>query len=84
MKTIGVRVKRQLTAIIAFLIDSMPKADDVEVGLTEEVLHPGILTIEVLVVCDMFQLISQGPKFILDSIKKVRKSGKALIFYAQR
>jgi len=37
----------------------MPKADDVEVGLTKEVLHPGILTIEVLVVCDMFQLISQ-------------------------
>jgi hypothetical protein len=47
----------------------VPEADDVEVGLAEELLHLVVFTIEVLVVCDMLQLISQGPKFSLDSLK---------------
>lgn len=63
------RAKHQLTAIIALLINPMPETDDVEVGLAEELLHLVVFTIEVLVVCDMLQLISQGPKFSLDSFK---------------
>lgn len=83
MNIMDMRVKHQLTTIIALLIDSMPKANDVEVGLAEELLHLLILTIEVLVVCDMLQLISQGPKLVLDGFEKARKSGKTLIFYVQ-
>jgi hypothetical protein len=84
IKTINVQVAPQLTAIIAFLIHSMPEADDVEIGLTEEPLHLIILTVEDLVVCDMLQLVSQGSKFVLDSVKEARKPGKTLICYAHR
>lgn len=67
-----------LTASIAFLIDSAPETEHVNVRLAEEILHNFRVTVEILVHVDTLELGSKRFQLCPYRLEEIRETMRAL------